>query len=224
VPAELRFVVEGRRVYQFALLPLEAAVVTFEQADGSTVWQRPLGGIALIVDSSGSYARKGFNDDELRDEFRDAGPFLVLDATGTEIMRIQDTPDRPLIEDFRIDGTPAAETEVTVAGLEITDVVAIDNPDGRMVGTGDAVWIATGDSIIRIDAATREVTDSVPINGRIVDLVAARDSLWASTAPTGLGGRRGSSGATASEESIGSMLLRAELPILLKFLTQVDFG
>jgi streptogramin lyase len=196
VLAELRSVIERRRVYQFAGLPIAAAVVTFEQADGSTVWQRPLGGMALILDAPGSGGAKEFSDEEpeisesLRMESQDAGPFVVLDATGTEIMRIQDTPDGPFIDDLRKARAPTVEADVNVAGLEITDVINVDMPDPlntRIVGAGNAIWVATGDSIIRIDAASREVTDGVPPSGRTVDLVAVEDAVWVSTAPSDSG-------------------------------------
>ncbi len=41
------------------------------------------------------------------------------------------------------------------------------------------MWIATSDSIIRIDATSREVTDSIEIDGTIVELVASTDAAWA---------------------------------------------
>ncbi|HEY7627335.1 MAG TPA: hypothetical protein VH761_09710, partial [Ilumatobacteraceae bacterium] len=44
VLAELRASAGGRRAYGLAFLPLEAALVRFELADGSPIWQRPLAG------------------------------------------------------------------------------------------------------------------------------------------------------------------------------------
>jgi len=87
-----------RRIYAVAGLPLDAAVVTMELADGTSVWQRPVGGMALFVDKVGSmperfvdyYDQDGIDPDEL-EELGPARPLVVLDRDGNEIMRIEDT-------------------------------------------------------------------------------------------------------------------------------------
>jgi hypothetical protein len=86
-----------RRLYVVAGLPLDAAVVTTELVDGTRVWQRPVGGMALFVDKVGSIPERFLEYNDQDGNYLDdlwalglANPILVLDRAGVEIMRIED--------------------------------------------------------------------------------------------------------------------------------------
>jgi hypothetical protein len=157
---------DGRRsVYGFAFLPLEAALVHFELADGSSVWQRPLAGMALLVNQP----RTGTSPEPVSE-----GPFLVLDANGREIMRIEGTPDGPRIDDLRFDTPDAADpgssiTTETVASVPGGPVVlrggeAVTFADDFVVADG-AIWLQTEEAIVTVDTTTFAV-DRIPIDRR----------------------------------------------------------
>ncbi len=191
----LNSVVERRRVFQFAALPLAAALVTFERADGSTVWQRPLAGMALIIDAPGSGGGGEFSSDQ------SAGPFLVLDAAGTEIMRIVDTPDGPLIEDHRVTAAlpPATDPPEGAASGPIAEVVKVVTPDGpggiatgwpggnrRFIETGHAVWFSGthpddprngSNNIFRIDTISAQF-ERIRVDRSVWEMEPTADSLW----------------------------------------------
>lgn len=192
-----------RRLYAVAGLPIEAELVTFELADGTRVWQRPLVGMALFVDEVGSmpdrfvdyYDQDGIDPDEL-EELGPAKPMIVLDVQGTPIMRIEDTEDETRVIDLRLDlarldaTSPVLETPDGAADLQVTDVIAVGgNPYGdpfgvEMIGAGDAVWAAriVGEDesrLVRIEPATRDVTDEIAIAGWVVHLVSSPNALWA---------------------------------------------
>jgi hypothetical protein len=196
VAANLQEAVADRRIYKFAALPLEAAVVTFEQDDGSTVWQRPLAGMALTVDSPGSgVGLEPIDGVEPPPEPRPVGPFLVLDASGTEIMRIEDTPDGILAVDLRVVVAPVESSPrgaTSQVGADVTTVATLDGPisvSGGFVETGDAVWLTTfGDgespvetsAIVRIDTASYAV-EKIPVDGIARKVVPTADALWVTT-------------------------------------------
>jgi hypothetical protein len=101
-----------RRLYVLAGLPLDAAVVTTDLGGGTRVWQRPVGGMALIVDKVGSisdgfrdyYDQGGAVDPDELDELGRANPLFVLDRAGAQMMRIEDTGHgESVVIDLRID-------------------------------------------------------------------------------------------------------------------------
>ncbi len=109
---ELNAPIGPRRLYVAAGLPLDAAVVTLELADGTRVWQRPVGGMALFVDKFGSmperfrdyYDDGGAVDPDELDELGPAKPLIVLDRNGAEIMRIEDAGHgESVVTDLRFD-------------------------------------------------------------------------------------------------------------------------
>ncbi len=109
---ELESPIGPRRIYAVAGLPIDAAVVTLELADGTRVWQRPVGGMALFVDKIGSmperfvdyYDHGGAVDPDELEELGPARPLVVLDRNGAEIMRIKDARHgRTLVTDLRFD-------------------------------------------------------------------------------------------------------------------------
>ena len=174
--------VGGRRQYTAAGLPLEAAMITTVLADGTAIWQRPIGGMMLIVDQPGTSPRE--------DGGAPLPPFTVLDADGVEIMLIEGTISSPIVIDLRIDpnslsGTDAGSMVGAVASdveVVVTDVVeGLGWPSRGMVTTGDAIWSidSFSDVVLRIDAATRQVTD-VPIQ-HAASLLATTDAVWVVT-------------------------------------------
>jgi streptogramin lyase len=202
VLAELRGTVDDRRVYVLGALPLEAAIVTFEMADGATVWQQPLAGLALIVDAAGT--GEGFSPDQpVPDppELPPAGPFRVYDASGAEIMQIRDTSDGPVVDELTITASTASDPTVTVGdGAGDGDGESVEGVEGEIVATVDGqpsatrgedlvasdseLWLHTsdraGEVVVRVDAATGEV-DRIPIEGSAGDLVLLPDALWVAT-------------------------------------------
>ena len=109
---ELASPIGPRRIYAVAGLPIDAAVVTLELADGTHVWQRPVGGIALFVDKIGSmperfvdyYDDGGAVDPDELDELGPAKPLVVLDRNGAAIMRIEDAGHgESVVTDLRFD-------------------------------------------------------------------------------------------------------------------------
>lgn len=143
--ANMQAQVGGRAVYGFAFLPLESAVITFELVDGTPVWQRPIAGMALFVDGSGTAS----DPDE---GARTTGRFVVLNATGTEIMHIRGTPEGAEITDLRIDSNLAGATQtdtlevippVSVAGMTLTWTQA-QWPDIRPQTASPSGFLGTG--------------------------------------------------------------------------------
>jgi len=109
---ELESPIGPRRIYAVAGLPIDAAVVTMELVDGTTVWQQPVVGMALFVDNVGSmperfvdyYDQGGAVDLDELEELGPARPLVVLDQDGTEIMRIEDVGNGDsVVTDLRID-------------------------------------------------------------------------------------------------------------------------
>lgn len=108
---EFDAVIGPRRLYAVAGLPLDAAVVTIELVDGTRVWQRPLGGMALFVDKVGSIPER-FRDYYDKDDYDGSDlaelsvvkPLFVLDRAGAEIMRIEGTGGgASVVTDLRFD-------------------------------------------------------------------------------------------------------------------------
>jgi len=135
---ELESPIGPRRIYAVAGLPIDAAVVTLELADGTQVWRRPVGGTALFVDKIGSmperfrdyYDQGGEVDPDELDELGPAKPLVVLDRNGAVIMRIEDAGrGESMVTDVRFDAdaisksieTPLPPTEgagpVVIPGL-----------------------------------------------------------------------------------------------------------
>jgi streptogramin lyase len=177
----LRSIESGRRVYKFAALPLEAAVITFERSDGTSAWQRPLAGMAVIVDSRDTEAMAELTDDQ------PVGPFVVLDAAGKEIMRIVNTIDGPLIEDSRLQTPPDADTlarpDASSSSSEVLATLDGANVGRDLVETKDAIWLTASideqDFVVRIDTTSGGV-DLIPVENP-GGLVATADALWVNT-------------------------------------------
>ncbi|HEY7627336.1 MAG TPA: hypothetical protein VH761_09715, partial [Ilumatobacteraceae bacterium] len=169
----------GRRVYAFAGLPLQAALVRFDLADGSSVWQRPLAGMAVFLDAPGS----GVDSSEVQA----AGPFVVLDSVGREIMRIDVSPSGVLVDDLRLgdlgsagsDGKAASPAEL-VATID-ADPLLFDRVGRHLVEAGGALWLHTPDTsgpgIIYVDTTTGAV-GRIPLDRRPAALVASPDAIW----------------------------------------------
>ncbi len=77
--------------------------------------------------------------------------------------------------------------EVTLRVADVVDLGA--NPSSDLVPTAGAVWVAvesgSGSEILRIDAANRAVTDTIPIEGLVSVLVPSGDAVWALVEDTG---------------------------------------
>jgi Tol biopolymer transport system component len=121
VLADFNGAIDDRRIYSLAGLPLNGAVVTFELADGTGVWQRPLAGMALILDQPES--AQAFAD-ELPPVPR---PFVLLNSDGAEILRIRDTDGRPVVAYSQIDVTAMSETQESKIGPQ-----SIPSADGQI--------------------------------------------------------------------------------------------
>jgi hypothetical protein len=102
-----------RRSVIVAGLPVEAAVVTTQMSDGSTVWQRPLAGMAVLADAVGTWSpNDGFP----------FGSMTVLDADGNEILLIEGADGFVhLVTDLRVDAEAVAQVAVPLPGPD--DVV-----------------------------------------------------------------------------------------------------
>ena len=176
VLTELHAVFKGTRIYQFAFLPLDAAVITFEQADGTKVWQQPLGGFALLVDSPSSGGSSEWSDDPT------AGPFVVLDETGTEIMRIEDSQERSVREDLRIaralTATKALQTDPSDIAVKVEAVATIEDvPSEAMVKVAEDLWLRTDSGLTRVDVVTGE-KEIFPVDSWLSRMVSTGDALW----------------------------------------------
>jgi hypothetical protein len=172
-------------VFAAGALPLDAAVVAGQLTDGSTVWQRPLGGMALIVDG----------EDRILDLNED---LRVLDSSGDQIMSIRKTVDGVEVFDLRVRTQVASPLEpIRLEAAQVLDVgesVAI--PWGKaVVETAEAVWLATGGTLVRVDTATFEqihlpividssdvtvdpTADSQLSESTIRDLLSTGNAIW----------------------------------------------
>lgn len=115
--------IEGRRA-AFAVfgLPLEIAVVTVELPDGTTVWQRPLAGMALLFDGADSFSPDTETETTME----------ALDADGNTVLIIEGGSGVPelTVTDLRIgsegrrtpgfDPTPPTPVVVDETGLKVT--------------------------------------------------------------------------------------------------------
>ena len=193
VLTDLRGAFAGRRVYAFAGLPLQAAILAFELADGTAVWQRPLAGMALIVDAPNTA------DQSLPEgQGPTPNPFRVLDGDGREIITIMDTVDGPIVQDHRVDtgaiGASGLSQEEPMVVDGVTETVQLDGVvrprNDALAHTGQGIWVATEtvqtsspqrpneSTLVRVDAGSLEVSDRIPLQGMITDLVPAEGELW----------------------------------------------
>lgn len=197
-----------RRLYYLAGLPLDAAVAATQLADGTPVWQRPVDGMVLIVDEPGSLPDRFapfYDQDGLADleDMAPANPFVVYDAAGNEIVRIEENGEsfgaRALIvTDLRvppiatrsgISPSPRSSSVATVIGSLEEGIGRSSFAEGRIVASGDALWVGSLDldgsaptgALYRIDPATSAITDRVPMDGGVADMLVDRDVLWVLT-------------------------------------------
>ena len=186
----------ARRVYVLAGLPLDAAIVAMDLADGTSVWQRPRAGMALIVDGPDSLPPDHFvfhpdEDDEGFTDTPQSNPIRVLDRLGDDIIAILDTEDdEPEVRDLRVD--PASGQESSAVPLEVAQVLEVGGPvpdsvwgASRVIAVDDEVWIGTLDwgdeasgTLTRISSSTRE-TSSLELPGGVADLIATSDFVYA---------------------------------------------
>jgi hypothetical protein len=195
----------ARRVYVVAGLPVDAAVVTFELVDGTRVWQRPSGGMALFIDKAGSVPeeyRIWHTSEEATPSpppwLRPAKPLAVLDAEGIEIMRIEDVGlGRSVVTDLRVDpdltrlagDTPVPPSRAFPAPI-VSDPTVVQVSEGSTVielgiqpwdqiAVDDAIWVSSRigqTEVLRIDTTTLQVTDTVGSSGW--ELYLAAGALW----------------------------------------------
>ena len=55
-----------------------------------------------------------------------------------------------------------------------------------MAATDDAVWVAAGTSVTRIDPTTGEITATIPLETRPVSLAVTSDAVWVTTLDKGV--------------------------------------
>jgi hypothetical protein len=171
----------GRQVYALAGLPLQAALIYVDLSDGSRVWQRPLAGMAIIVDAPNS----GVEDPGSPA----AGPYIVLDSVGREIMRVEDTTDGLHIHDFRLGdasstgpvaGGEASFTAELVATID-AEPLLFDRATHHLVEAGGALWLhaphGARAEVIYVDTETGDA-GRIPIGGQPQTLAASPDALW----------------------------------------------
>jgi hypothetical protein len=195
VYADLRPSTHGRAIYALAGLPLDAAVVTFESADGTSVWQRPVAGMVLLLDQPGSgEVDRGQDPSE-----RATGRITILTADGTEIIHVHaDLGELATVTDLRIDPVKArvrqgfdrsqdgSQTPSEPLTFEVTRIHGLFGRSGidtrQAVEVDGGVWVLFDDGVItRFDAASGEVTATASAGdaGRFEDIGAARGWLWA---------------------------------------------
>lgn len=202
---ELDHLLGPRRVYHLAGLPLEAAVVATELADGTPVWQRPVDGMVLIVDEPGSLPerfRPFYDQDGLTDleEMAPANPFAILDAAGNEIMRVEENGelhgDRALIvTDLRIPPIGRGPSISTSPDSSFTATATTELGEGvpfhffaadGIAFAGGAIWAGTQEfdtstpvgALYRLDPTTAEIAERIDMTEGVADLLVDDDVLW----------------------------------------------
>jgi hypothetical protein len=152
----------GRRSFSVFGLPLDVAVVAIDLADGSTVWQRPLAGMAFLFDEPGSF----------EPDSATITAMTAFDADGNVILLIEGSSDGSpelVVTDQRVSAEPSAPSEsdprpdadLSDAGVTVTWSKSTSGGNvGNIVGTRFGILAISDGVLVRWTDGAR--WESVP--------------------------------------------------------------